>query len=57
MSNATLAEELISAEELDELYRLDANEDDPQDEDDDDEDDDDDDDDDDGDDPGVMPQG
>jgi phosphopantothenoylcysteine synthetase/decarboxylase len=42
MGNAATAEELISAEELDELYRLDASESDPEDEDDDDDDDDDD---------------
>jgi hypothetical protein len=33
MGNAALAEELISAEELDELYKLDASDSDPEDED------------------------
>jgi hypothetical protein len=56
MSNATLAEELLSAEELDELYRLDATDSDPEEEEEDEEEEDDEDDDDDED-PDVMPQG
>jgi len=54
MSNATLAEELVSTEELDELYKLDASENDPEDEEDEEDDEDDEDDD---DEPEVMPQG
>ncbi len=58
MSNAAVAEETLSTEELDELYTLDASESDPEDDDDDDDEEDDgDDEEDDGDDPGVMPQG
>jgi hypothetical protein len=56
MSSATLAEELVSTEELDELYRLDASESDPEDEEDEDEEEADEDDDE-GADPDVMPQG
>ena len=50
MGNAALAEELASAEELDELYKLDASESDP-------EEDDEEDDEDDEEEPEVMPQG
>jgi Ran GTPase-activating protein (RanGAP) involved in mRNA processing and transport len=51
MGNSALAEELLSAEELDELYKLDASESDPDDDEDDDEDEDDEEEE-----PEVMPQ-
>jgi hypothetical protein len=51
MGNVALAEELASAEELDELYKLDASESEPEDEDDEDDDEDE------GIEPDVMPQG
>lgn len=55
MGNAAVAEELPGADELDELYRLDASESEPEDEDDDDEDDENEDEDDDGDGGGFKP--
>ena len=53
MGNAALAEELVSAEELDELYKLDASESEPEDDDEEDEGDDEGDD----EEPEIMPQG
>jgi hypothetical protein len=51
MGNAAVAEELAGSEELDELYKLDASETEPEDDEEDDEEDED------GDEPGVVPHG